>query len=119
MKQEEKNKMDAFKWVAILLLIVAGVYANSHYGDVAWALRAAAGIVLAAVLVAIILQTAKGQAAWAFIKGSRSELRKVVWPTRQETVQTTMIVVVMVIITALILWGLDAFFFWAVRALSG
>ncbi len=114
----EQHKMDSLKWIFILLLIVAGIYANEHYSDVAWALRAAGGIVLAAILAPIVLQTAKGQAAWSFIKGSRSELRKVVWPTRQETIQTTMIVVVMVIITALILWGLDAFFFWAVRALS-
>jgi len=117
-KQEENHKMDSLKWIVVLLLIVAGIYANGHYSDVAWALRAAAGIVLAAVLVAIVFQTAKGQAAWVFIKGARTELRKVVWPTRQETIQTTMIVVVMVIITALILWGLDAFFFWAVRSLS-
>ena len=117
-KQEPKYKMDSLKWIAILLLIVAGIYANGHYSDTAWGLRAAAGIIVAAILVAIVLQTAKGQAAWVFIRGARTELRKVVWPTRQETVQTTMIVVVMVIITALILWGLDAFFFWAVRSLS-
>ena len=117
-KQEPQHKMDSLKWMTIFLLIVAGVYANGHYSEVAWALRAAAGIVLAAILVAIVLQTAKGQVAWAFIKGARSELRKVVWPTRQETIQTTMIVVVMVIITALILWGIDALFFWAVKSLS-
>ncbi len=110
--------MDSLKWILVLLLLAAGIYANGYYHDVAWALRAAAGIVLAALLVALILQTAKGQAAWNFIKGARNELRKVVWPTRQETIQTTMIVVVMVVITALILWGLDAFFFWAVKSLS-
>jgi preprotein translocase subunit SecE len=45
---------------------------------------------------------------WNLIKGSRTEIRKVVWPTRQETTQTTMIVVVFVFVMALILWALDS-----------
>ena len=47
------------------------------------------------------------------------ELRKVVWPTRQETIQTTLIVVAMVVVAALILWGLDKVFFWLVAWLTG
>ena len=62
----------------------------------------------------IALQTTKGAAFWALVKGSRTEIRKVVWPTRQETVQTTMIVVVFVVLVALLLWGLDAFLGWLV-----
>lgn len=113
------SKLDGLKWFLILLLVAAGIGANYYYHQVAWALRAAGGIFLAAIVVAIALQTAKGLAAWNFFKGSRTELRKVVWPTRQETLQTTLVVVVMVIVIALILWGLDTFFFWAVSWLTG
>jgi preprotein translocase subunit SecE len=109
---------DTGKWFLVLLLLVAGIVANSYFGAVAVAIRLAVGIVLSAVILAVVAQTSKGQLAWGFIKGSRNELRKVIWPTKQETTQTTLLVAVMVVITALILWGLDAFFFWMVKSLS-
>ena len=56
----------------------------------------------------------KGAAFWTLVKGSRTEIRKVVWPTRQETVQTTMIVVAVVVVVALFLWALDSFLGWLV-----
>ena len=74
---------------------------------------------IAAVAALIALQTAKGAAFWALVKGSRNEIRKVVWPTRQETVQTTMIVVAFVLLVALILWGLDTFLGWLVSMAIG
>ncbi len=58
-------------------------------------------------------------AFWALIKGARTEIRKVVWPTRQETVQTTMIVVVFVVLVVLLLWGLDSFLGWLVSLAIG
>lgn len=115
---EMKGKGDSLKWIVVLLLIVGGIYANAHYASVAWGIRAAVGIVLTAITLAVVGLTVKGRAAWAFVKGSRVELRKVVWPTKQETTQTTLLVVVMVVIVALLLWGIDAFFFWAVKSLS-
>lgn len=117
--QQTQPKFDGLKWLLIVVLIVAGVVANYIYSDVAWAIRAAIGIVLAAILLAIAGFTQKGRLAWGFIKGARTELRKVVWPTRQETIQTTLVVVAMVVVTALILWGLDSFFMWAMGWLTG
>ena len=60
-----------------------------------------------------------GQKVWVFAKQSRMELRKVVWPTRQETIQTTMIVVAMVVVMALVLWGVDSILTWAITWLTG
>ena len=117
--QQAGPKFDGLKWLAIFLLVAAGIVANYFYGHVAWAIRAAVGIVVAVVVLLIAAQTAKGQRAWSFFKGSRTELRKVVWPTRPETVQTTFIVIAMVVVTALILWGVDAFFMWAMAWLTG
>ena len=71
-------------------------------------------VAIAAVAGLIALQTARGAAFWSLVKGSRTEIRKVVWPTRQETVQTTMIVVAFVFIVALMLWGLDSLLGWLV-----
>ncbi|MFW0097331.1 MAG: preprotein translocase subunit SecE [Coxiella endosymbiont of Haemaphysalis qinghaiensis] len=112
--RDTKSRFDALKWLLIVLLLVGGVIANFYYSYVATAIRAAIGIVLAISVLVIASQTQKGWKAWSFVKGSRTELRKVVWPTRQEIVQTTSVVVVMVIVIALILWGLDSFFMWVV-----
>jgi preprotein translocase subunit SecE len=59
-----------------------------------------------------------GGAAWSYVKATNVEVRKVVWPTRQETLQTTLIVIIMVILVALMLWGIDSVLGWAVRALT-
>ena len=67
----------------------------------------------------IALQTAIGKNAWAYIQGSRTELRRMVWPTRRETVQTTLMVVVVVLILAIFIWALDIVLAWAVQLLTG
>ena len=113
------SSFDALKWTLIVVLLVAGIVANTYFSQVAWALRATAGIFLVAAILLVAIRTAAGRLAWSFAKSARQELRKVVWPTRQETVQTTLVVVVMVIIAALILWGLDKLFFWLIGWLTG
>lgn len=112
--QDSTLRFDALKWLLVVLLLVGGVVANFYYSYIAVAIRSAVGIVLAILVLLIASQTHKGWKAWSFVKGSRAELRKVVWPTRQEIVQITSVVVAMVIVVALILWGLDSFFMWAV-----
>ncbi|OGT32805.1 MAG: preprotein translocase subunit SecE [Gammaproteobacteria bacterium RIFCSPHIGHO2_02_FULL_39_13] len=113
------QKSNGLKWTLVCILVIAGIVANTYFNQVAWALRVAAGLVLAAVVLWIALQTATGHVFWTFAKEARIELRKVVWPTRQETVQTTLVVVAMVVVAALILWGLDTLFFWLVGWLTG
>lgn len=112
-------RFNVVMWVTVLLLIVGGIFANTYYSQIAWAIRAAVGIVILALALLIALQTSAGQQVWIFAKGARIELRKVVWPTRQETIQTTLVVVAMVVIAALILWGIDTLFFWLVGWLTG
>lgn len=113
------NRSDSLKWVAIFVIFIGSIVANYYFDDVAWALRAAVGIFVIAAMVGIALLTVKGQLAWEFIKGARIELRKVIWPTRQETLQTTLIVVAFVVVTALILWGLDTLFLWLIGLILG
>ena len=115
----ERSPFDMFKWLLVLLGIVAGVYANVHYASVAVGIRAAIGIVFVLLLLAIAAWTKAGGRALSFMKAARVELRKVVWPTRKETTQTTMIVVVVVLVTALILWGLDSLLLWVMGWVTG
>ena len=96
--------------------IVAFYYFQADYN----ALVRTGGVVLAVVAaLAMIYQTQLGKAAWSTMQGSRIEMRKVVWPTRQESVQTTLLIAVVVLIMALALWGLDNLLLWAVKGLTG
>jgi preprotein translocase subunit SecE len=69
--------------------------------------------------VAMILTTSLGKSFWGFLKEARVEVRKVVWPTRQETVQATLIVMALVFLVGLMLWLLDMFLFWVISQLTG
>ena len=66
-----------------------------------------------------MLTTEIGKNVWLFVLESKQEVRKVVWPTREETVRTTLLVFAMVTVVGLILWFLDMFLFWGVRFLTG
>jgi preprotein translocase subunit SecE len=117
--EESTYKLDVVKWALMFAIIAAGVYANSMYGSVTLLYRALVGVALAGVVVAIGLQTEKGSAVWNLAKEARVEVRKVVWPSRQETTQTTLIVVAVVIFVALILWALDSSLSWGIQGLIG
>ena len=73
------------------------------------------GLVVAA---AIFIKSAQGNRFLHFVKETRIELRKVVWPTREETIKTTGFVLIAVIIVAIFLWIIDAFFTWGVQLIS-
>lgn len=117
--EASSSRFDNVKWLLVVALVAVGVYGNSFYADQSLLYRVLALLALAAVAGFIALQTAQGAAFWDLTKGSRMEIRKVVWPTRQETVQTTVIVVGFVIVVALILWGLDSLLGWLVSLVIG
>ena len=120
MKAEvSSGRFDRVKWVVVVALVAVGVYGNSYFADESLLYRVLGLLVLAAVAGLIALQTAQGSAFWDLVKGSRTEVRKVVWPTRQEAVQTTMIVVAFVILVALVLWGLDSLLGYLVSLVIG
>jgi preprotein translocase subunit SecE len=112
-------QLDSLKWLFALAIVIGGVYANSYYAAIEPLFRALAGVLLSALTVAVALQTEKGAWAWNLAKEARVEVRKVVWPTTQETTQTTLIVVGVVILVALILWALDSSLSWGVRGVIG
>jgi preprotein translocase subunit SecE len=111
--------LDWLKWLMVTGIIGAGVFGNWYYQDEPLLYRVVGLIALAAVAALLAAQTRKGAAAWELMKDSRSEIRRVVWPKREETVQTTMIVLVLVLIFALILWLLDSGLSWVVKGLIG
>lgn len=118
-QQNSRSPLDIFLWLVIAVLIAGGIVANFYFSSFSLAIRLVGWIVMAAILVGLALQTNFGKTSWNFIKEARMEMRKVTWPTRQETVQTTLVVVAMVVVVALILWGIDTFLLWGVGALTG
>jgi len=111
--------MDAVKWLVAIALLAGAVFGNYMYADQSVLLRAIGVVVAVAAGLGIAAVTEKGRTFLAFAKEARIEVRKVVWPTRQETTHTTLIVMVATVIMALILWGLDGILFRAVGFLTG
>jgi preprotein translocase subunit SecE len=112
-------RFDAVKGVISVALLLAGVVASTHYAEQPLIYHVLGWIILGCVVVLIAFQTEQGRGTWVFLKEARIELRKVVWPTRQETLQTTLIVILMVVVTALFLWGIDSVLLWLVSLLTG
>ena len=112
MSEAAGNKLDSLKWVLVALLVGAGIYGNSYFSDESLLYRVIGLLVVAAVALTVAVTTARGDSAWTMIKGARTEIRKVIWPTRQETTQTTMIVMVFVLVCGLFFWALDSFLGW-------
>lgn len=115
----ESGVLDILKLLAASGALVGGLYSYYYFIELSLPLRVlmvlgglAAGVVLA-------MTSTQGRRLWAFIQGSRIELRKVVWPTRQETTQTAIAVFVFTLIMALFFWGLDSFLLWLTRSLVG
>lgn len=110
---------NAVLWPLAVLWLAAGIAANIHYAEVAWGLRVAAMLGWALVALLIVAYTTQGRVFVGFLTQVRGELRKVAWPTREETLRSTLMVMVMVVIASLMLWGLDAVLLWAFGLLTG
>lgn len=96
-------------WAVAVLLIAAAAVINAYFAShFVLIVRVLLMVVLVVGAVVLAALTNQGQKALGFMKESRLELRKIVWPTRQETTQTTLIVVAMCLVVALALWGIDS-----------
>jgi preprotein translocase subunit SecE len=117
--QESATALDAAKLAAGVAIVAAGIAGFYLLADLPIWLRWI--IVLAAFLAGVFvsLQSYQGKNFWAFVQSSRVELRKVVWPNRQETWQVTLVVIVMVIVLGLFFWGLDTLLAFLTRWLTG
>lgn len=112
-------RFDGLKWVLVIALVAAGVVGNSYFGEQPLLYRVLALVVMAAGALLVTANTAKGSSFWNLLREAAVEVRKVVWPTRQETNQTTLIVVAVVIVMGFVLWLLDTFLGWLASLIIG
>jgi preprotein translocase subunit SecE len=109
--ENNSSSMDGLKWAVTIILLVAIIVGNYMYGEeVHVVARVLVLLVMAGLALLSAAMTEKGKTFVGFAQDSRLEVRKVVWPTRQETVQTTLIILAVSTVVGLVLWGLDGIF---------
>jgi preprotein translocase subunit SecE len=113
------SRLDSLKLAVAGLIAAAALAGFYYYADKSLPLRVVgvlAGVVLAAL---VALRTDAGRRLRDFVLEARNEVRRVVWPSRKETMQTTALVIVTVVVVAVLLWIFDMVLLWAVRSLTG
>ena len=116
--EETGSGLDTVKLLVVVVLLVAGVYGFYSFADQPLWVRLAGLLAVVGAAVFVALQTAVGRTVWQFATDSRTEVRKVVWPSRQETLQTLLIISIAVLLTALFMWLVDSVLFSIVRYLT-
>jgi preprotein translocase subunit SecE len=111
--------LDTVKLIAAIAILVGGIAGFYVLGTYPLALRWVIVLASLGVGLFVALQSVQGRAFWQFVQGSRVELRKVVWPTRQESLQTTLVVFVAILVMGLFFWLLDMLLGYVTRTLTG
>jgi preprotein translocase subunit SecE len=111
--------LDKIKLALAAAMVVAGVWAFYHFGDIAPVLRVL--MVLAGLLAAagVASLSEPGRQLFAFGQEAWAEAAKVSWPTRKETLQTTLVVFGFVVIMAVFLFAVDSSLAWLIKLITG
>lgn len=118
------SALDYVLWLIALILLAGTIYVSQYLGA-HWApandIWVRVGIILACIVGALglLYATHQGKSFVRLLKDSRIELRRVTWPTKQETVSTSWQVLVVVVIAALVLWCFDSILNWAIKLIIG
>ncbi|MCP4877813.1 MAG: preprotein translocase subunit SecE [Gammaproteobacteria bacterium] len=115
--EQTTSAIDTFKLMTAVLVLIAGVVGFYYFEEESQLLRVLGMLAVAVVAFFIAATSEPGRRGLGFVKDARVEVRKVVWPTRQETLQTTIAVLFMVILVAIMLWLFDMFLGWGVSKL--
>ncbi|MBT8136628.1 MAG: preprotein translocase subunit SecE [Gammaproteobacteria bacterium] len=118
--EQSVGPVDTVKLVLAAALLIGGLVGYYYFAGQYSQLYRAVGVILAVVFALLVgMWSDPGQRLWRFAQGSRIELRKVFWPTRNEALQTTIAVIIFVIIMGVFFWALDMLLLWATQALTG
>jgi preprotein translocase subunit SecE len=117
--ETEASRFDSMKLVLAVLLLAGGVTAFYYFEEQMLVVRVLGLLAVAGIAVFVAAQSTAGKNVLGFITGAQSEVRRVVWPTRAETVQTTIAVLVIVLLVGIALWLLDMVLLRAIQFLTG
>ena len=115
--EQPTSAIDTFKLMTALLVLLAGVVGFYYFEEESQLLRVLGMLAVGVIAFLIAATSDVGRRSLGFVKDARVEVRKVVWPTRQETIQTTIAVLIMVVLVAIMLWLFDMLLGWGVSKL--
>ncbi len=113
------NKLDTPKWLFFIILLAGGIFGFYFFEEHSLLLRVISLLAVIGLAVYIASTTEKGRNTLGFVREAQIEVRKVVWPSRQETLQVTAIVIGMVVLVAIMIWLFDSILMWLVGLLTG
>jgi len=117
--EQESSGFDTAKLALAILVIIAGLGGFYIYAEQSLLVRVVGLLVALSVALGLIYATNVGRSFVLFAQGSKIELKKIVWPTKKETMQTTMIVGVMVLFVGILLWMFDSLLMWGIGQVTG
>ncbi|QFU03228.1 preprotein translocase subunit SecE [Halomonas sp. THAF5a] len=115
----QESRHDGLKWAVVVTLLVLAVVGNTYFADQALLYRVLGVVVLSVTAALVALTTTKGRDLLELARSAKKEIQRVVWPTRPETIQTTAIVLVAVLVVGLMLWLIDTLLGWAMSGVIG
>ncbi len=118
MTSVNKDKIKDITSFLAILLITLWAFFSTYYYNFSGSIQAIIWLGWFVFTLLFGYFTSKGRAIFLFAQAARLELLKVVWPTRQETIQTTGIVMIMVMLTGFILWGVDSMMMWLIAKIT-
>lgn len=114
-----KSGSDQWKTILAIAIVIAALalyYVNPlNFNTLTKVLITLLWFVIAG---SVFIKSTQGDRFLHFLRETRIELRKVVWPTREETAKTTGMIMIAVVVVAIFLWIIDAFFTWGVQSIS-
>lgn len=117
--ENASNPFDKIKWVLVAVLLVGLVYGYESYDEVSVLYRALVAVTIVVIALGIASTTFKGQSFLTFAKDARMEVRKVVWPTRQEVVRMTLVILFATAVVGLMLYLIDMVLVWGIGLVTG
>ena len=115
--EAQGSMFDTVKLLLALLVLLAGIAGFYYFEDGSLLYRVLGLLAMVGVAIGISVTTVKGRSLLSFLGLARVEVRKMVWPTRAETMQTTLMVFILVVILAIFLWFVDMLLGAGVKAL--
>ena len=117
--EEQPTVVDTAKLALAIVILLAGLVGYYYFADSSTLLRVLGVIVALAVGAVVAFTSLQGRQLWKFIQGARVELNKVVWPTREETIQTTLVVLVVALVGGVFFFLVDRFLLWLTTWIMG
>jgi preprotein translocase subunit SecE len=117
--EEQPTFVDTAKLILAIAVVLVGLVGYYYFADTNAFVRALGVIAALAIGTVVAFTSLQGRLLWKFIQGAKVELNKVVWPTREETVQTTLVVLVVALFGGVFFWLLDLFLLWLTTRITG